>query len=148
TNTWAAGPDLPNGQQADDAPLCAMPNGHVLLAADGPGSTFSPPTHIYDYDPVANTFQETDPPPLVGSNSVPAYTCRMLMLPNGRVGFVENGNNQLYVYTPDSGQLAASAPTISTISGSGTFTLTGTQLNGVTAGASYGDDAEMDSNYP
>ena len=28
------------------------------------------------------------------------------------------------------------------------YTLTGTQLNGLSAGASYGDDAEMDTNYP
>ena len=28
------------------------------------------------------------------------------------------------------------------------FTLTGTQLNGISAGATYGDDAEMDTNYP
>ena len=29
-----------------------------------------------------------------------------------------------------------------------TTRLTGTQLNGLSAGASYGDDAEMDTNYP
>src|SRR5262249_31866361 len=32
--------------------------------------------------------------------------------------------------------------------GNGTFTLTDTQLNGISEGASYGDDAEMSSNYP
>ena len=30
----------------------------------------------------------------------------------------------------------------------GTFHLTGTLLNGISAGAAYGDDAQMDSNYP
>src|SRR5262249_1814612 len=32
--------------------------------------------------------------------------------------------------------------------GGNTFTLTGTQLNGISEGAAYGDDAEMSSNYP
>jgi len=32
--------------------------------------------------------------------------------------------------------------------GGGLFTLTGTQLNGQSAGAAYGDDDQMDSNYP
>jgi hypothetical protein len=148
TNTWAAGPDLPGSQQQDDAPLCLMPNGHVLLAADGPGSTFAPPTHVYDYDPVANTFTQVDPPQNL--SGVPAYTCRMLMLPDGRVAFEANGSSQLYVYTPDSGPNPTWAPAISNIvrNADGSFTLSGTQLNGISAGASYGDDAEMDSNYP
>jgi hypothetical protein len=30
----------------------------------------------------------------------------------------------------------------------GSFTLTGTGLNGISAGAAYGDDLQMDSNYP
>src|SRR5262249_46314244 len=30
----------------------------------------------------------------------------------------------------------------------GTFTLTGTQLNGISEGSSYGDDVENSSNYP
>lgn len=149
TNSWAAGPDLPNGQYADDAPLCLLTNGHVLLAADGPGPTFNPPTHIYDYDPVANTFTQVDPPPLQGNNNVSAYNCRMLALPDGTACVEVDNGSQLYAYTPGSGPSAAWAPTISAIAGTGgTFTLTGTQLNGVGAGASYGDDAEMDSNYP
>ena len=30
----------------------------------------------------------------------------------------------------------------------GSFHLTGTLLNGISQGAAYGDDAQMDSNYP
>src|SRR5206468_10071978 len=33
TNSWTAGPDIPNGQHADDAPSSVLPNGHVLFAA-------------------------------------------------------------------------------------------------------------------
>jgi hypothetical protein len=159
TNTWTAGPDLPNGQQADDAPLCMMPNGHVLLAADGPGGTFSTHTHLYDFDPSLlstniNPFTQVDVPGL-DLSGVSAYTCRMLALPSGQVLFTANyADDNLYVYTPFGGPNDAWRPTISGISMRSGFSLapefelTGTQLNGISAGASYGDDAEMDSNYP
>src|SRR5258708_7812381 len=72
----------------------------------------------------------------------------MLMLPSGQVLFTY-GSSQLYVYTPSGSPQAAWKPTISSIAPNGNnYTLTGTQLNGLSAGASYGDDAEMDSNYP
>ena len=148
TNSWTAGPDIPNGQHADDAPACMMPNGHVLFAADGSStsSTFSPPTHIYEYDPVAGTITQVPDP--VNLSGTPSYECRMLMLPDGRVAFTD-GSAQLFVYTPDSGPNAAWKPTISGIVPNGNnYTLTGTQLNGISAGTSYGDDANMDSNYP
>jgi hypothetical protein len=63
-----------------------------------------------------------------------------------------NNSSTLYVYTPGSQPNPAWKPTITTISpfpiSPPACVLTGTQLNGVSAGASYGDDAEMDSNYP
>src|SRR5262249_24742682 len=55
-----------------------------------------------------------------------------------------------WVFTPSDSPLAAAQPTISSVAlnGDGSFTLTGTQLNGINEGAAYGDDAEMSSNYP
>jgi hypothetical protein len=154
TGSWTAGPDLPNGQVADDAPLCQLANGHVLLALDGPGAAYSPPTHIYDFNPFVD-FTQTNPftqvdPPGVNLSGVNANSCRMLALPDGTACLeVFNGSNQLFAYKPDSGPNPAWAPSISGITSTGTtFTLSGTQLNGISAGASYGDDAEMDSNYP
>ena len=56
---------------------------------------------------------------------------------------------QLYVYTPDGAPQAAWKPTITSVVANGNhYTLTGTQLNGLYAGASYGVGTEMDSNYP
>ena len=51
---------------------------------------------------------------------------------------------------PGRGREPGLVPTISNIAFNGgiTYTLTGTQLNGMSEGASYGDDAEMSSNYP
>ena len=40
-------------------------------------------------------------------------------------------------------------PVVNSITGSGSvYTLTGLRLNGMDAAAAYGDDAEMDENYP
>jgi hypothetical protein len=34
TNSWVAGPTIPNAKGADDAPGAELPNGHVIFAAD------------------------------------------------------------------------------------------------------------------
>ena len=66
-----------------------------------------------------------------------------------RAGAVHVQSSQLYVYTPSGSPQAAWKPTITSVVANGNhYTLTGTQLNGLSAGASYGDDAEMDTNYP
>src|SRR5205085_12327395 len=100
-----------------------------------------------DYDPTANTIVQ------VASSevdlSVAPYVTRMLMLPSGEVLF-GNSSSQLYLFTPVGSPDSAWRPTISSISrnSSNTFTLSGTQLNGISEGTSYGDDAEMSTNYP
>jgi hypothetical protein len=73
----------------------------------------------------------------------------MLMLPTGQVIWA-NGTQQLYIYTPDGNPDPSWAPAIAGIqdNGDGTFLLSGTQLNGISEGAGYGDDAQMSSNYP
>jgi len=57
--------------------------------------------------------------------------------------------NQIYFYT-DSAPQAGWAPAITSVvnNGDGSYTLTGTQINGLTEGASTGDDVEMATNYP
>jgi hypothetical protein len=74
---------------------------------------------------------------------------RMLVLPTGEVLF-SDGSRQLWIYTPDGPADEASRPIIDAITynGGGVFTLTGRQLNGQSAGSSYGDDVESDENYP
>src|SRR5207248_8899387 len=74
----------------------------------------------------------------------------MLDLPNGDVLMSSSVSRQLWEFTPDGAPNAAWRPTISGIANNSglTYTLTGTQLNGMSEGASYGDDAAMSSNYP
>lgn len=159
TKNWVQTPDLNdtlNGKQilfgADDAPGAEMPSGHVIFAADtGPtNGTFTPPTHLFDFDPTSLTITSiTSSFPDQAYLNVPSYTTTMLMLPTGQLLF-GNGSRALYVYTPDGKADKASKPTFTNLhyNGDGTFVLTGTKLNGVSAGSTYGDDAEFDENYP
>ena len=81
---------------------------------------------------------------------IPAFITRMLVLPTGQLMFVDS-SNQPWVYTGNGGPPFDSyLPTITgvTSNGGGSYTLTGTQLNGQSAGAAYGDDAQMNENYP
>ena len=151
TNTWTAGPTVPNAKGADDAPGAILPNGHVIFAADSFSPTFSPPTQVFDFDPVANTITQVVLPAALTTtlNGGPAFVTRMLMLPNGDLLF-GTSTNRLWEYTPDGSPNASWQPTISSVvlDGDGSYTMTGTQLSGISEGASYGDDAEMSSNYP
>ncbi len=149
TGTWATGPDLPSGQGAPDAPAAMMMNGKILCAT-GPAQTFNGPVSFYEYDPVANSFTLVSAPdgsPALGS-AYP-YATAMLDLPDGSVLFADF-DFQLYVYQPDGSPLASGKPAVSsiTLNADGSYHLTGTKLNGISQGAAYGDDAQMDSNYP
>jgi hypothetical protein len=147
TNSWAAGPAMPSGIGADDAPGAILPNGHFIFAADHP--LFNAPTNLYDFDPVANTLTQMSVPGSLGLSSKPAYVNRMLVLPTGELLFC-NSTNQLFIYSPDGGSDQTWKPAVSSVTKvqGNVFQVTGTQLNGISEGASYGDDAEMSSNYP
>lgn len=146
TNTWTAGPALPVGLGADDSPGAMMPNGHFIYAVDTP--LFGAPTRLFDYNPFANTWTEVTPQQLQGQLNQSAYLSRMLILPNGNM-LMTTSNRQLWEYTADSGPDPSWAPVITDISHSGNvYTVKGLQLNGLWEGATYGEDAEMSTNYP
>jgi hypothetical protein len=147
-DTWAAGPTLPNGAAADDAPGAGLPNGHVIFAADTP--PYQGPTQLLDFDPVTGTLSPVPlPAALSAALNQGAFLERMLVLPSGDV-LLSDSTRQLWEFTPDGGPSDAWRPSIGSVApnGDGSFTLTGTQLNGLSEGAGYGDDAEMSSNYP
>src|SRR5262249_4899803 len=149
TNTWAAGPAIPNSKGADDAPGAVLPNGHVIFAADTP--LFTAPTQLFDFDPVANTITQVSTPAALTTtlNGNPSYVNNMVMRPNGAL-LLSTSGNQLWEYPPAGAPNDSWRPTIASVTsnGDGSYTLTGTQLNGLSEGASYGDDSEMSSNYP
>jgi hypothetical protein len=113
------------------------------------GGVFSPPGQLFDFDPNAGTMTPIPAPAGSLLASGPAYVTRMLVLPTGQLLFSDS-SNQLYVFTPEGSAPASLRPAISRVdhTGDGVFTLTGTHLNGQSAGASYGDDDQMNENYP
>lgn len=150
--TWAAGPDMPMGGGTPDAPCAMMPNGNVLCAiSPAPTSAdhFPSPTRFYEYDPVANAFINAPAPGGGSTDNRPTYQCQMLVLPTGQVMYSHYGSD-LYLYTPTGPVVTQAIPVITSVTPNpdGSFHLVGTGLNGNSEGASYGDDAQMNSNYP
>jgi hypothetical protein len=150
--SWQAGPVIPNGQGTPDAPAAMMVNGKILCAVSqapfGVNNVFNSPTSFYEYDPVGNSFAQVNGP--TGATYASAtYPLRMLDLPDGTV-LMTDGSSQLYNYQPGSAPLAAGQPVINliTLNLDGSYTLSGTLLDGISEGAAYGDDAQMNSNYP
>jgi hypothetical protein len=152
-------PGVPGGLGAPDAPAAMMVNGKILCALSPTpyaGNKFPTPTYFYEYDYTTGplgTFTQIHAPGPGGNYTYNDVTWkdRMLVLPDGTVLFC-NGTSQLYVYQPDTSTpiLAAGRPAIHGITRNpdGSYHLVGTGLNGISQGASYGDDAQMDSNYP
>ncbi len=114
------------------------------------GGTFSAPTQLFDFNPATNAITPLSPAiPDANLNTSSAYVMRMLVLPTGQTLFSDS-TNQVYAFTPDGSPSPILRPVINgvTYHGGGLFTLTGKQLNGQSAGAAYGDDDQMDTNFP
>ena len=148
--TWVAGSGMPNGLGAVDAPAAMMANGKILCDL-GPVGGFNGPCSFLEYDYTSDTFTAVGAPGGGSTYGGVPYANSMLDLPDGTVLFVGGQNSgALYVYTPDGTPLAAGQPVINSITENlnGTYHLTGVGLNGISVGAAYGDDEQMDCNYP
>jgi hypothetical protein len=172
TCTWTS----PTGfQGAADAPAILLPGGQVLCCAGSLSPAvangliqltstgnvndfFNIPTTLYEYDPAhpGNGLVPLANQPSINTNFT--WTARMLLLPNGQVLFSAD-TTSLALYQPSANELspAVAAPTI-TNAGSAEFpavlitghsyTITGRNLNGFSQANSYGDDAQMATNFP
>ena len=174
--TWAAGPDLPpdtsgnnfnspngNIQTAIDAPAVLLTGGKVLLVAgntkrevdsSGRVSFWSNPSNVYVYDPAINatpTLLNPQPP----SNSVDSWVTRFLLLPTGQVLFTTQ-KNMIAMLTVDTALLgspdASWKPVITdfpaVLAAGHNYVLSGKLFNGLSQACSYGDDAQMATNFP
>jgi hypothetical protein len=153
--SWAAGPDFPQVANqalgAKDAPACLLPNGRVLCAVgpvDGVSKHYLSPTYFFEFDPGASTLTNVGTPSNSGSEP---FTGRMLLLPSGQVLFANESNN-VNVYAPDGEPDPAWRPSITScpaaLQPGRAYMLAGRQLNGLSQAVSYGDDAQMATNYP
>ncbi|HNB81222.1 MAG TPA: GEVED domain-containing protein, partial [Chitinophagaceae bacterium] len=162
--TWTIGPDLPSWNIApfislplgvSDGPCAMMVNGKVLLAlaqVASIGDTFPDPTLFYTFDPITNQYTQIPSPTgtLLGTINMPTYHGNMLALPNGKILFGHFGSTQYYEFTPTGSPLNSGKPSITSIAqiNANTYRLIGTKFNGISQGASYGDDWQMSTNYP
>jgi hypothetical protein len=145
TGLWSAGPTFPNGLGVADGPAALLPNGNVLVDAS---PFFNPPSQFFEFN--GSSLIAVSAPP---NTNVPSYFGRMLVLPTGQILFT-HGSNQIQIYTPTGTYQSAWRPTISSSlpntlnPGSINNFINGTQFNGLSQGASYGDDAQSATNYP
>jgi hypothetical protein len=147
-SVWTPAPNVPdiNGTfyTLADAPAALMPNGSILFAAS-PG-LYSNPTHYWEFDGT----NYTQVPDTLSASSDSSFYINFLVLPNGQV-LATDFSDAVAFYTPSSppnqpGPIVSSVPTTITVGTS--YTLTGTQLGGLTNGANYGDDYQSSTNYP
>jgi hypothetical protein len=152
TNTWVQGPSFTANMGADDAPGAMLPNGQFLFAADtSQPNIFTAPTRLFNFDYTTNTITDVTPSALTNFLNAPAFIFRMLVLPNGHILLCSAGSATVWDYAPSGSPQTSWAPTITgspVRNADGSYTLTGTQLTGISEGAKYGDDASMSTNYP
>lgn len=123
---WTAGPDFPNDDNAGDSFAVLLPSGDVLVEGDSGTSYVFDGSHL------------TPGPVVPGS---------LMMLPNGQV--LVGGSE---VYIPTGTYLPAWAPAIHTVPATlvrgSTYQISGTQFNGLSQAAAFGDEFQTATNYP
>jgi hypothetical protein len=144
TGKWTAGPDLPSGNACDDAPAALEINGNVIVMTSPP--VFNPGAVFVEWDGT-NLTKIAGPP---NGSTDPAFVGHFLELPTGQLLFSDLSSD-VEVFTPKGTFQQAWQPTIasvpSTITHGQTYTVTGTQFNGLSQGAMYGDDFQDATNY-
>jgi hypothetical protein len=157
-NTWVSAPSFPlSGYDCADAPAALLPSGNVLVQASRGVANI--PSHFFEFATAhkgkPELVQVNDPKtaPVVSS-----YAGRFLELPTGQVLWTNTGAflsvpNEVATYTPVGGPKSSWLPVISSMPSSVTrggtgYAFSGTNFNGFSQGASFGDDAQMASNYP
>ncbi|MFO0826816.1 MAG: hypothetical protein U0572_01595 [Phycisphaerales bacterium] len=151
--TWVAGPVPPNGTGAPDAPMAMLVNGKILCALSPkptPAEHFPRPTTFYEFNYLTNTFTQIAAPGGGMSISDHVYAFCFLALPDGSVFCTHQASATYHVYVPDGAPLAIGKPSIASVTktAASTYVLAGTGFNGISEGASYGDDWQMNTNYP
>ena len=122
---WSVGPDFPNGDNAGDSFAVLLPSGNVLVE----GAIGS-----YEWDGV-------------NLNPTLATPGSLIVLPTGQV--LVGGSE---VYNPTGTYEAGWAPTITSVTSTEkrgvTYKILGTQFNGMSQAAAFGDEFETATNYP
>jgi hypothetical protein len=166
--SWAQGPSFPADNSvgalwptltALDSPACLLPSGKVVTmggtTALDVGLYYSRNPVFLEYDPTSSA---TTLPPLDAQPSLPVgnYTWQyyFLLLPTGQL-MCSTRSNSLLIYTPDPASGSpdpswkpANISVPAHMAQGHSYTLSGTQINGLSQAVSYGDDGGMATNYP
>jgi len=135
TGTWTPGPIFPNDDNAGDAFAVLLTDGNVLVEGDtGIG---------YEFDGTDLTQTAILTPQLFVESS-------LMVLPTGEVLVGSFASAETYTST---GTYQSSwAPTISsyptTVTRGSTYQIYGTQFNGLSQAAAFGDELQTATNYP
>jgi len=142
---WTPGPDFPNALTEFDGPAALLPSGNVLCMTSP--SAFNPGTVFFEWDG-KKLNKVIDIPK---ATSLASFQSDMVVLPTGQV-LVTTQTPQMEFYTPKGTPNPAWAPTISsvptTITHGKSYLISGTQFNGLSQAAAYGDDHQASTNYP
>ena len=126
TAGWSVGPDFPNGDNAGDSFAVLLTNGNVLVEGD------------------TGTSYVFDGTTLTPGVAIPGC---LMVLPTGQV--LVGGSE---VYTASGTYQTAWAPAIhsvpTTVVRGSTYKITGTQFNGLSQAAAFGDEYQTATNYP
>jgi hypothetical protein len=148
SSTWTAGPSFPVDFGVADGPASILPDGNVLVMASNIAPCFKPPARFYEFNG-QGLIPAPSPP---NAESETSYSSRMLVLPNGGHVLFTDGTKDVETYIPKGAPNSAWAPTLTsypaTITEGGIYTIKGTQFNGISQGAAYGDDAQSATNFP
>jgi hypothetical protein len=145
--TWSSAPKFGGTLDIADGPGAVLPNGNALFDAS-PG-VFNTGSKFFEWD--GTTMNPTTAPANASVDS--SYVGNMVVLPTGQVLFTDFSST-VSIYTPASlTGCTGCAPKINFVKatlthGTTNNRITGTQFNGVTQGAYYGDDNQSATNFP
>ena len=148
TGKWSAGPNFPNNDAANDAPASIETSGNVIVMASPYTGTFSAPSNFYEWNGTKlNAFPA--PPNAVNDAS---FVGHLLVLPSGQIMFTDF-TTEVEILTTAGTYKGSWQPNVhsspkSVTPGVTGYTISGTQFNGLTQGAAYGDDFQDATNYP
>lgn len=146
--TWTKGPDFPNNDAANDAPAAIETNGNVIVMASLFSGTFTAPANFYEWN--GSTLNAFPAPPNAVNDA--SFVGHLLVLPTGQVMFTDFTTDVEVLTTAGTFKgswqpVIKSAPS-SVAAGLSNYSISGTQFNGLTQAAAYGDDFQDATNYP
>ena len=150
-DTWKCSVPFGGGLDSSDGPAVVLPNGHGLFQVS-PG-VFNTPSHFFEVQVKSATNvavkQVAEPASASGQSS---YEGRLIMLPTGQA-FWTSDVGDIRIYTPKGHAKDAWKPTITSVPatvtrGSTNNVVQGTTFNGLSEGGYYGDDGQMNTNFP